>query len=41
MSATFAVTFDSPVTGTSQAWARVPADPSPAERKAQIGRAHV
>ena len=38
MSATFAVTFDSPVTGTSQAWARVPAEPDPAERDALMTR---
>ncbi len=38
MSATFAVTFDSPVTGTPQAWARVPAEPDPAERDALMTR---
>jgi len=38
MSATFAVTFESPVTGTSQAWARVPAEPDPAEREALMAR---
>ncbi|MGC9235993.1 MAG: quinolinate synthase NadA [Thiomonas sp.] len=32
MSATFPVAFDSPVTGTAQAWARVPEEPSPAQR---------
>ncbi|MGA8009479.1 MAG: quinolinate synthase NadA [Thiomonas sp.] len=38
MSAIFPVAFDSPVTGTAQAWARVPAEPDPAEREALMER---
>ncbi len=38
MSATFPVAFDSPVTGSAQAWARVPAEPSPAQRSALMER---
>ena len=38
MSATFPVAFESPVTGTAQAWARVPAEPSPARREELIAR---
>ncbi|MGC8507692.1 MAG: quinolinate synthase NadA [Thiomonas sp.] len=38
MSATFPVAFDSPVTGTAQAWARVPEEPSPAQRAELMDR---
>ncbi|HOI67676.1 MAG TPA: quinolinate synthase, partial [Thiomonas arsenitoxydans] len=38
MSATFSIAFDSPVSGTAQAWARVPVEPSPAERDALMAR---
>ncbi|MBN2691646.1 MAG: quinolinate synthase NadA [Burkholderiaceae bacterium] len=38
MSATFPIAFDSPVTGTAQAWARVPVEPSPSERALLIER---
>ncbi|MGE0072339.1 MAG: quinolinate synthase, partial [Thiomonas sp.] len=39
MSATlYPVAFDSPVTGTAQAWARVPDEPAPAEREQLLQR---
>ncbi len=38
MSATFSIAFDSPVIGTAHVWARVPEEPSPAERDALMAR---
>ena len=38
MAAIYPVAFDSPVTGTAQAWARVPAEPDPSERAALMER---
>lgn len=38
MSATFPIAYESPVNGTAQAWARVPEEPSPAQRAALMQR---